>query len=598
MDFFACSKEGTSNAEIIVLASYATEPLVDTYSITLQGFEGDDTLKGSSGPRDWADFWQANPAKTVTISNFLDGGDGNDRLISSEYSATLPLGAKAALTFEDFLVGGLGDDTYVLHHSAVYIDDFGGSDTIILAANFAGVTSYSLFRKGIETLKLAATLGNFTLTGNDFDNLIVDGNGNSQIYGEESDDTLFGRGGDDKIYGGNANDVLYGGAGNDLLETGNEAPLVDIFQDNIYGIDRLFGGAGDDTITGTAMSWGNSGYYSLYGGDGDDMLTSLDDKGKLYGGAGADTLIGHSWDTLSGGAGNDVLSAEGYSLNHFYGGEGDDSLSGYSSDTMYGGSGNDVLNVGSYSSLIGGTGDDVLTGSETCTLQGGEGNDTISSGGYSVVHGGAGEDSVLGQRADMIFGGAGNDWIISGGASQLNGGDGDDTLFALFKDTLSGEAGNDLLYGGVTSNILVGGSGDDTLVGRSSDDTIEGGSGNDVLFGGFGSNTLSGGDGADIFAFDFATGDPGFGQYSDTIRDFLVGQDRIDLSSFAIDPTSAVVTNGSADFTSIDGSYEILLASGSGSTNSLEIYFFGARLFIIGFGTASAEPLTLSDFIF
>ncbi|WP_414534260.1 calcium-binding protein, partial [Dolichospermum circinale] len=78
----------------------------------------------------------------------------------------------------------------------------------------------------------------------------------------------------------------------------------------------------------------SGGYYDvLTGGSGNDSLTATNVWSLIFGGAGNDNLVGGvGKDTLSGGAGNDILN----------GGAGDDILNpGYnqgSTDTVDGGS--------------------------------------------------------------------------------------------------------------------------------------------------------------------------------------------------------------------------------------------------------------------
>ncbi|NKC34214.1 calcium-binding protein, partial [Roseomonas sp. BU-1] len=77
-------------------------------------------------------------------------------------------------------------------------------------------------------------------------------------------------------------------------------------------------------------------------------------------------------------------------------------------------------------------------------------------------------------------------------------------------------------------DVLFGGNGGDTLGGGFGDDTLSGGAGNDVLIGGDGEDILLGGAGNDVFRYTSR----GFGL--DTINDFSITQDRIDLSAFGI----------------------------------------------------------------
>ncbi|MFQ4137985.1 VCBS domain-containing protein [Nodosilinea sp. PGN35] len=171
--------------------------------------------------------------------------------------------------------------------------------------------------------------------------------------------------------------------------------------------------------------------------------------------------------TLVQWAGDGVNGTNGNDI--IYGVNPDGSISGLSNPDIFYGYG----------------GDDIITGgSDTDVIYGGDGNDMISAGG--------GNDSIYGEAgSDVINGGSGNDY--------LDGGDGDD--------------------------IISGGSGNDWLLGGAGDDVLSGGSGNDVLIGGPGNDLLIGGIGNDTFKYQALT--DGF----DTIRDFEIVGDRIDLSA-------------------------------------------------------------------
>jgi hypothetical protein len=107
------------------------------------------------------------------------------------------------------------------------------------------------------------------------------------VFGGDGDDTVTGTPGGDYLYGQNGNDGLTGGAGNDIIVGGN-------------GNDRVDGGAGDDIITG---DYGND---VLAGGVGNDILYGSADNDFLDGGTGDDYLNGGAGrDTFSGGDGID-----------------------------------------------------------------------------------------------------------------------------------------------------------------------------------------------------------------------------------------------------------------------------------------------------
>lgn len=89
----------------------------------------------------------------------------------------------------------------------------------------------------------------------------------------------------------------------------------------------------------------------------------------------------------------------------------------------------------------------------------------------------------------------------------------------------SGAAGT-TMTATIAGGILVGGTGNDILQGQSGADQIDGGEGEDILRDGDGSDALTGGDGADIFVLSRDG-------MTDTIEDFTLGEDKLDLSQWA-----------------------------------------------------------------
>lgn len=79
---------------------------------------------------------------------------------------------------------------------------------------------------------------------------------------------------------------------------------------------------------------------------------------------------------------------------------------------------------------------------------------------------------------------------------------------------------------GTDGNDSISGlNGKDTLDGLEGNDTIDGGNGKDIIDGGAGNDILSGGNGKDIFVF------TKYGDGTDTITDFAIGKDTIDVST-------------------------------------------------------------------
>jgi Ca2+-binding RTX toxin-like protein len=105
-------------------------------------------------------------------------------------------------------------------------------------------------------------------------------------------------------------------------------------------------------------------------------------------------------------------------------------------------------------------------------------------------------------------------------------------------NALYGRAGNDILKGGGGSDTLVGGDGYDTLEGGVDADNLDGGANNDILEGGLNSGgfeTLTGGSGVDTFLFSNGHSPLiGIGAV-DTVKDFELGWDLIDLAGMDAD---------------------------------------------------------------
>lgn len=144
-------------------------------------------------------------------------------------------------------------------------------------------------------------------------------------------------------------------------------------------------------------------------------------------------------------------------------------------------------------------------------------NDLIS--GYTVEVTGS-------NQADTLTGFAGDDLLVGGAGA-------DTLLWSAGHDTLIGNGGNDTLSGGAGRDSLVGGVGHDVLNGGVGFDTLRGGAGDDVLTGGAGNDLLTGGAGDDVFVF-------AADAKRDTITDFTIGEDMIDLTALDLDGIDAL----------------------------------------------------------
>lgn len=229
------------------------------------------------------------------------------------------------------------------------------------------------------------------------------------------------------------------------------------------------------TIAQSGGSTDNLGHSTLVGGDAKLFIGQSGDT--LYGG-----LAAGAHDTLTAGAGDNLLSVK-YGDNVLY------ANSGF--DTLQGGAGHDTLYGGGTTALFAGSGGDTLYGGLNAgahdTLNSGSGNDLLwVSQGSNLLFGGAGHDTLQG--------GSGHDTLYGGGQSLMFAGTGGDTLYGGLgsgaHDTLIGGAGNDYLSVSQGANMLYASGGMDTLQAGSGNDTLYAGSGDSKLYGGSGHTTF------------------------------------------------------------------------------------------------------------
>ena len=154
----------------------------------------------------------------------------------------------------------------------------------------------------------------------------------------------------------------------------------------------------------------------------------------------------------------------------------------------------------------------------------------LSAVGDDVLNGNEGNDVIFGDSlnsdalgaAEGIAATEGSGWEVfaklENGEGNTANWDRDDTLEYIINN--AEELGAETNIGGTTR-----GGGDDVISGGAGDDIIFGQEGNDVISGGAGNDVLYGGSGNDTFMFEALT------DGLDTIKDFEVGQDNLDLSS-------------------------------------------------------------------
>ena len=154
---------------------------------------------------------------------------------------------------------------------------------------------------------VSRSLGRIGIEGGPGDDLITGGERAGLLDGGEGADTLLGGVGDDLSAGGPGRDVIEGGDGADTVSYIDEPPvIVDLADpgpdgppqapDTLTGVERVYGGAGDDVLRGDA------GPNLLQGGAGDDVVDGREGDDVLFGATGRDQVLG--------GTGDDELAAD------------------------------------------------------------------------------------------------------------------------------------------------------------------------------------------------------------------------------------------------------------------------------------------------
>jgi Ca2+-binding RTX toxin-like protein len=280
-------------------------------------------------------------------------------------------------------------------------------------------------------------------------------------------------------------------------------------QDNNIVVSRNAAGSilvngGAVSIVGGAPTVANTALIQVFGQAGNDHI-SLDEANgalpaaNLFGGAGNDTLTGGSGnDLLFGQAGNDTLLGKGGN-DFLFGGDGNDTLiGGTGDDQVFGEAGNDrmIWNPGEGTDLNEG-GD----GIDTVEVNGGNGaeNFTVTPNGTRVRF-----DRISPAPFSLDIGTSENLVVnMNGGDDTFTASNGLAPLIAL---TVDGGAGNDTITGGDGNDVLMGGDGNDIIIGGRGSDRMIGGAGDDVFVWnpGDGSDVIEGQAGHDTMQFNGA----------------------------------------------------------------------------------------------
>jgi Ca2+-binding RTX toxin-like protein len=414
-------------------------------------------------------------------TNTISGGLGNDTI------------SGGAGTTADKLLGGYGDDTYVLvDNSADIIIELTSQGTDTVSSGTLNV-NISAASAALSKLTTFAYLENVTLTGS----TVLTGTGNS------GNNVMTGNSVASTLIGGTGNDTyVVSFAGTNITEISSGG--LDVVQSGVsYDMRSLALNVENLTLTGSAAinGTGNASANIITGNSGANKLDGSTGKDKLIGGNGVDTYVvddaGDYVDETTGTTGANAVAAitanaaldtvwtsvtytitdtkvenltladatgvtTGTSAISGYGNSSANIITGNNGDnTLYGAAGNDKL--------IGNTGKDTLDGGTGAdTMQGGTGADTYIVDNLSDT---ADESTSTDTAASPTLVNATGDLVKSSVTYTLGANIENLTLTGTAVINGTGNAAANIITGNDSKNILDGIGGNDQLAGGKGDDT-------------------------------------------------------------------------------------------------------------------------------
>lgn len=415
------TKDLAGAAEVVIKGKSNDTFTVDSAMTTLDTGDGDDTINVNSNVET------------------LKAGNGNDTIIASNAKVTT-------------LDAGNGDDKITVTKSTISTLNAGNGNDIITLGDGAKVSKLNA-GNGDDTISVSskANVANATIDGGAGTNSLKLTDGKVDLT-KTTLTNISAISGEGKLKAAQLNGIALN-LGTERLNAAGEstgtydAAKLEVAADKASGAIDLTKVAVAEESTGHELNITNVKNSSIKLNN--DALGNSDDAANTDA-----TKV-----TITGTAGNDVITLESGKVTSLDSNEGNDKVtiaSAASVNTLSLNNGaNTVTVAGKVNALTAGAGDDnVNVSGEVTRLTTGTGNDTISvSGKVKTLEAGEGDDkiSVTAGEVDTLNAGAGADTIsVAAGArvKDLDAGDGDDiiaiTAGAVIKN-LNGGGGNNTL---------------------------------------------------------------------------------------------------------------------------------------------------------
>lgn len=295
---------------------------------TLSGGLGNDTLNGGSN-YDTVTYSQLQVAVNANLTRgsalsttesghdtyvsieHLTGGAGNDWLTGDFNKNTLRGGAGndrldgGSVESADLLVGGTGNDTYIVDSSNDNMTEYAGEGTEIV------YSATAVSSRGSD-------LGNAAYIGNYVENVTLTGASSSWVWANNLANTINGNGADNQLWGLAGADIMRGGAGDDYLNGGtgadwllggadNDSYRLDSTNDKIH--EDAF--SGDDLVyssVSVSFSGADYGSFAYIGSQVEDVVLTGAKNIEVKGNSQNNIMVGNTANNrLAGGAGQDIL---------------------------------------------------------------------------------------------------------------------------------------------------------------------------------------------------------------------------------------------------------------------------------------------------